>query len=161
MRLTKRCEKCGGVTEVDVSDESAACGGCGAIFAKVHAARSPKPADSGPNTAAPSQFKPSTQRLAERAKGDKPFLAELRAGTNYPTFRAFVNFFYWFWIVLAVLSAGSGLLALVRSDGAGFAPIAGLVLAVFFVFIGRLLREVSMMLADIGDATIRTAQREG
>lgn len=164
MRMSKRCEKCGKSSEVEASDTAAACAHCGAIFAKVEAAQAARQRDPGPATRPgrteprASQFKESTTRVPF-ASGDRPFLADLRAGTNYPTFRATVNFFYWFWIVLAAIMVIGALISYFGEEGSWTSAGIGFLLAALFVFLGRLLREVSMMLADIGDATIRTAQR--
>lgn len=182
MLLTKRCLKCRAVSDVDANDPMAACSKCGAIFAKVESATAAKasagpPAHSDsmmdeaatsasapPATAAPSSrfgtkvSNTSPNAEATFASGERPFLAGLRATTNYPTFRAVINFFYWFWIVLAGLAALGAVISLFR-EGSVMTLIGGVLVAAFFVFVGRLLREASMMLADIGDATIYTAER--
>jgi hypothetical protein len=182
MLLTKRCLKCGAVSEVDAGDATAACGKCGAIFAKVESVTAAKAAasplqqpdaamkDATASVQAPPAMAATSPRFhtkvsstssdarATFASGERPFLAGLRATTNYPTFRAVINFFYWFWIVLAALAALGTIISLFRDPGAT-TVIGGVLAVAFLVFVGRLLREVSMMLADIGDATIYTAER--
>ena len=146
MLMSRRCEKCGRSSDVDASNTAAACAHCGAIFAMVEAARQREP---GPAT------RPG--HAVSVARGPD-FLAQLRASTNYPTFRAVMNLFYWFWLLLAALTTLGALGNWLGRDGGLVGSAGALLVAALFVFVGRFLREASMMLADIGDATLRTAE---
>ena len=84
----------------------------------------------------------------------KAYLNTLRADSCYPTFRAFVTVA----TVLAYIAAALIVVAGFVSGQAG-GIMAGIVVAVVVALIAKVGQEVSLMIADIADATIHSAGR--
>ena len=172
MLVTRQCLKCRHVGDVEDSP-AAACPSCGAIYAKVEArahaastngqARKPEAATARAPVSAPAvDFVLDDDPPARAALTARPFIDALRAGSNYPTFRAFVRFFYVVGLVLAVVMAigavsslflGSG----IASFGAFFFGVVG---AVVLALLARLFKETWLMLADAADAVVHLAGKE-
>lgn len=95
----------------------------------------------------------------------KKYLDRIRSDSAYPAFRSVVN-------IIALLLYAIGVLLLLAGVLAGFgvlgggtnvgALIAGIVLGLFYVILGKIIREVSLMLADVADSiTDLNSRNEG
>lgn len=82
----------------------------------------------------------------------------MRATSLYPTFRALTNAAYFFMLVIAVLILIGGIFTFL-SKGIGYL-IGSVVAALFIYLLARVSRELSLMLADLSDATVRMAARQ-
>lgn len=125
-----------------------ACPVCSAIYSKVEAALTrPEPS-----------FPPSRSVQQSRQKPAGEFIETLRAETHYPTFRGVVRVGTWLFYAAAVIAILITIFA-GASDGNGrFYTIIALVLAIIFVTAAK---EASLMLADLSDAAVHSAQRSG
>ncbi|MBT2304699.1 hypothetical protein J7E70_30225 [Variovorax paradoxus] len=113
-----------------------------------------------PNFASPGKLRLVLRGCVHFCSVDAPrvWLCFAAIGSHYPTFRGVVNLAYWFWIFLAVCSFLGGASSLIWSSGA-MAPIAGIFAGLLFLIVGRFMKEAALMLADLSDAAIRTAQK--
>ncbi|SEB25043.1 hypothetical protein [Variovorax sp. YR216] len=87
------------------------------------------------------------------------FIHELRANSNYPTFRLVVDLVYWFSILLAVVSFAGAVLALFWKGGNVASAIGAVLMGLLILLSGRVGKEAAMMLADLSDAAIHSAQK--
>lgn len=151
MSKAKPCLKCGKSTPYEGA-EPEACAHCGAIYRKVEEAlrNGPisRPMDSV--TLPPARPRYATLDHVE-------FAHVMRAESIYPTFRAVVNILYWVGVVLAVLSLISGIWITLRTHSGPGPALGGLLAAVLIYIVFRVTKEMSLMLADLSDATLRTA----
>ncbi|MGB4060953.1 MAG: hypothetical protein WBK26_12130 [Burkholderiaceae bacterium] len=71
-----------------------------------------------------------------------------------------MKFFYVFGLVLAALAAVGTAVAVANEKGPTpvMTVIAGVGLALFLLFMARLYRDVSLMLCDASDASIKSAE---
>ena len=83
---------------------------------------------------------------------NKAYLNSIRADSCYPTFRAFVTVATVLAYIVAALVVVAGFVS-----GQGGGILAGIVVAVVIVLIAKVGQEVSLMIADIADATIDSA----
>lgn len=88
----------------------------------------------------------------ERWNMNKAYLNTIRAGSCYPTFRAFVTVATVLAYIVAALVVVAGFVS-----GQGGGVLVGIVVAVVIVLIAKVGQEVSLMIADIADATIDSA----
>jgi len=148
--ISKQCLKCGQTASIDPST-TLACPHCGAIYSKVEAVAQTQ----APRRAVPAA--PIRQQTAGDGTDVDPaeFVDTLRAASIYPTFRAVANLLYWCGVVLAVLILLGGLSLSMRAGfPAAIGGIAGGLLVFIFARVGK---EMSLMLADLSDATVRMA----
>ena len=85
---------------------------------------------------------------------NRQYLDAVRDRTCYPTFRAFVAIATVLAYLIAVVSAIAGFLSGGLPGG-----IIGVVVALVVVLLAKVGQEVSLMIADIADATIDTAAK--
>ena len=85
---------------------------------------------------------------------NRQYLEALRSGSCYPTFRGFVTVFELFGYLFAAIVAAGGFIS--GQSGAVFLGIAGAALIALLI---RVAKEMSLMLADIADATIDASAR--
>lgn len=168
----KICKKCGHVAAY----EGAApieCPGCGAIYAKVEealraaaearaagrAAQAHAAPRQAPPTFAPkaSAFQRSTRERDEDGVDVHAFAKRMRAESLYPTWRQLVVIYKWLGYALALLIFGAGIVMLfTKAAGASTFPlVGGLVTAV----VVKAMVELSLMMADMSDASVRMAAR--
>ena len=83
---------------------------------------------------------------------NKAYLNSIREESCYPTFRAFVTVATVLTYIVAVLVIIAGFIS-----GQGGGILIGIVVAVVIVLIAKVGQEVSLMIADIADATIDSA----
>jgi hypothetical protein len=93
------------------------------------------------------------------AEGGGRFIDRLRSESHYPAFRTVVGLFY-------LLGLAIGLIALVAAcvvvwNGGVAAGVGGVVFGIVVLILSKVGKEVSLMMADLTDATIRLAAREG
>lgn len=158
MLMSKRCPGCKRVSEVEAS--VGACPKCSALYI-------------GPEVAERSQAAPAGTRIDPALEGEVParrnvrpivgadqFVGKLRSESIYPTFRGFVQISYVVGLLLAACCAIGGVIALFKTDrgGAGFG--LGIALAILFVLMARLFKEMWLMLADMSDAIVRMARNQ-
>ena len=177
--MARTCLKCGFVNGAASGSAVEACPRCGAIYSRVEAIAREKginavrrpgaPAGAAPAPAptfaaglddAPRRSAPGFAGGAKRLIGfDEGFLHELRAGTIYPTFRSLIGALYVLGLVCAALWAVGGILAVFIAPRLAGIPalLMGLFLALLTLFLTKLFRELSLMMADLSDASVRTA----
>lgn len=149
--MNKTCLKCGHANPSASGDPLEACPSCGAIYSRVEAAWAATP-------------RPAAERTALRPEDAEPvdaFAVGLRIESLYPTFRGLVQIVYWVWVVLAVLCFAAALVGVTNGDGPArlWSFLAGVFLGVVFLIVGRVTREMALMLADLSDAAVRIASR--
>ncbi len=156
----RKCLKCGHVSSA-IPDPQA-CPSCGAVYAKVESAQQANTAAAAREAreaqrrrdsqfAKPSGFSSAKPQSAQAT----PFLKRLRAESAYPTFRALVGLFTWLLVIIAGIAV---LVAWISgSAAAAIGTTAGSLVVIIFALAGR---EVALMLADLSDASIRTAERQ-
>lgn len=149
----KKCLKCGHVTTY-ADQPPLSCPQCGAVYAKVEQALQnplprPTPQPQRPIiTPRPTKPDPSHHSYAE----------VMRAESLYPTFRALTNAAYFFMLVIAALALIGGIVAFFSL---GIAYLIGSAIAAVFIYLlARVTRELSLMLADLSDATVRMAAEQ-
>jgi hypothetical protein len=152
--MIRNCLKCGHANNGAVGDDREACPGCGAIYSRVEAAWGTRPAAGAT----------ASQARASHEAHDVPiglFAERLRLASLYPTFRALEQLLYWVVLALAALCFTGGLYGAMAGEGTARigALLVGTFLAVLFVVIAKVTRELSLMLADLADAAVRIASR--
>ncbi|MEN1942710.1 hypothetical protein WCE55_02470 [Luteimonas sp. MJ293] len=85
---------------------------------------------------------------------NRQYLEALRSGSCYPTFRGFITVFELLGYLIAALVAAGGFIS-----GQSGAMLLGVVGAVLIVLLIRVAKEMSLMLADIADATIDASSK--
>lgn len=147
--MNKTCLKCGHANPSASGDPLEACPSCGAIYSRVEAAWSTRTAQA---RNAPS---------AAEAEPIEAFALGLRLESLYPTFRGLVQIVYWVWVVLALLCFLGALIGLANGVGSArlWSLLGGVFLGVVFLIVGRVTREMALMLADLSDAAVRIASR--
>jgi phage FluMu protein Com len=85
----------------------------------------------------------------------------MRDQTLYPAFRSWVKVNYFVWNLFAALSliAGLAVLMIGRGESSVLGLLVGVFLAFFFHFLGKVSSELTIMLADMSDATVRVAAK--
>lgn len=151
MTQSKQCLKCGHSAQYD-TDQPISCPSCGAIYSKVEQSLREGPA---PRPRPVARLTPTLSRSDE--PDHHAFAAQLRQESLYPTFRTVVKIAYWLGVLAAVLVAIGGI---VTSFSAGASALIGGIAigALIFVF-AKVGKEMSLMLADLSDATIRSAAK--
>jgi ABC-type multidrug transport system permease subunit len=140
--MERKCLKCGVTNPSATGADLEACPSCGAIYSKVEALWGNKQTE--------------IRREALNRIGSKDdFLGDLRDSTAYPVYRTWTRFTFIVMMVLSVVVVISGILAFFAEGflSGFFRVFGGVLIAVF----ARLLSEFALMLADMSDATIRTA----
>lgn len=159
----KKCLKCGHVATYEGAQPDA-CPGCGAIYRKVEEAAAAAQNGSPTKAAKNSRFGPNvmpakaTQKARSAQDDLEWFVADMRSNSLYPTWRELVKWATWFGYLLAILALLGGTIGLFTgSIGGGLAAIfAALILAI----IARVWRELSLMVADLADSSVRQAAQQ-
>lgn len=150
---SKKCLKCGHVVQFS-EQPPMSCPSCDAIYAKVEQAlQNPLPRPT-----------PQPQRPVIKLNPSEPdpshhsFAEAMRAESLYPTFRALTNAAYYFMLVIAALILVGGVFSFLKL---GISYLIGSVVAAIFIYLlARVSRELSLMLADLSDATVRMAANQ-
>lgn len=180
----KVCLKCKHKTPYEGA-EPIACEACGAVYRKVEeammkagpAAASPSPTPSQGQrssstrsaSAAPTSSTTTTAapQVAPRTNitplqidtSVADFVEIMRAESLYPTWRELVKWFTWLGYAIASILLVSGVFTMLSgSPGAGGGLVAG---AIVVAIVARVWREMSLMVADLADAAVRTAASKG
>jgi hypothetical protein len=144
----RKCLKCGHATQYEtVAPE--ACNSCGAVYHKVEEAMRGGPASRPAPSRAPAYRPPPRNNpIADYAEA-------MRSDSLYPTWRELVKWATWLGYLIAALVTIGGVIALkeghIKSGGGALAA------AVFIVILARVWRELSLMVADLADASVRQA----
>lgn len=156
--MIRNCLKCGHTNQQAVGDEMEACPSCGAIYSRVEAAWAARPAT--PRPPPPKKSEPVAEPDGD-AEDINEFALRLREDSLYPTFRNLIQIFYWVLVLIAVFSfIGSGMTLFSGSGETKWIGVmVGLFFGLFFLVVARVMREVSLMLADLSDAAVRIASR--
>ncbi len=141
------CPKCNKLNAQATGAPDEACPFCAVIYTKAR----PAPAVA-PSTAA---------RVAQAvgAEGGGRFIDRLRTESHYPAFRTVVGLFYL--VGLAVGLIALAVAGTVLWNGGLAAGIGGMVAGLLILIFAKVGKEVSLMMADLTDATIRVASRGG
>lgn len=162
------CLKCGHVNPHATGSETEACPQCGAIYSRVKAAaaagkpvRPSRAVDSGFKEAAepsvPPPRKPATR--AERRPFSKArYVESLRGETNYPAFRTVVRFGLFFGYLLAVCALIGGAISAFKTEGTFWHLLMGAGAGAFLYLLTRIWFELTVMIVDIADASVRAAE---
>lgn len=145
----KQCLKCGHNAQFE-EEPPLACPQCGAVYAKVEQALREGQAPRAQPVVRQTIARPPANDVDHHA-----FAELLREESIYPTFRTVVKIAYWVGVLAAVAIAVGGVMASFSTGAA--ALIGGIAVgALVFVF-AKVAKEMSLMLADLSDATVRTA----
>lgn len=154
--MDRTCLKCGHSNTLASGDQFEACPKCGAIYSRVEAAM-----NSGFSVSTFDSKATASKTGSSRSSNSDPhsFAEKMREESIYPTYRSLTNAIYILGLCFAALWAIGGIIALFVGDGGGrFGGFSiGVILAIVTVFFSKLFREVSLMLCDMSDASIRTA----
>lgn len=160
----KTCRKCGHVAAFEGA-EPLACSECGAVYAKVEAAMravAEARAARGAPVASPRvrAAPPAPGARSERDDVDVHAFAErMRGESLYPAWRNIVGIFTMFGYGLAIIFLIGGLVAAFKGSVA--AGVIGMCIALLMAVVAKVSKELSLMLADLSDASVRmAAQRE-
>ncbi|MCK9987418.1 MAG: hypothetical protein AzoDbin1_03890 [Azoarcus sp.] len=169
--MTTTCPKCNYTRQPSDTAPDYECPKCGVIYQKYLEAQRAQRAEAPARPATSAQpTQPAQARKAIAAPVQtapdldddiEAFTDRLRADSRYPTFRELVKIITYFWMALAALIALGGVVSLIKVGGfAGFGILlTSLFFAALFVVVGRISREVSLMLVDLSDAAVRIASR--
>lgn len=102
-------------------------------------------------------YPPNSATENEAGPGLASYVLRLRQDTLYPAFRRLTEVSYWLWCIVAGLALIAGLVGAVGGRGGIGALLLGALVAVVIYFLGKVAREMSLMLADMSDAAVRTA----
>lgn len=171
---TRKCMKCGHVAPSE-NGEPQACPACGAIYLKVEealrAASDSRPGSRNEDLSQPARHSQAMRQSSEtrfqrsrKVDGDEDvdvhdFAKRMRAESLYPTWRQLVVIYKWLGYAIALFIFGAGIVMLF-TKGAGFStfPLIGGVITAIVV---KAMVELSLMMADMSDASVRmAAQRE-
>jgi|GEM_PF-2001874 len=162
------CLKCGHVNPAATGSETEACPLCGAIYARVKAAmasgqpvRTAKAADSGfpersSAPAAPTKPPPKVHQYTGRAPD--PYIVRLRDGTLYPAFRTVVRLGLFFGYLVAAGCLIGGFVTMFGRDGTFYHLLIGAGTGALVFLLTRIWFELTVMIVDIADASVRTAE---
>lgn len=90
---------------------------------------------------------------------NREFVAELRRDSCYPTFRALIAFATAVGYAIAILCAALGAVASTQAIGVAYQVLAVAIgAAVVIGILTAVMRELSLMLADIADATLHLSE---
>lgn len=154
--MDRTCLKCGHSNNLATGDQLEACPKCGAIYSRVEAAM-----NSGFSASSFDSKATASKTGSARSSNSDPhsFAEKMREESIYPTYRSLTNAIYILGLCFAALWALASIVVLFSADGGakvgGF--VIGVILAIVTVFFSKLFREVSLMLCDMSDASIRTA----
>lgn len=134
------------------------------------AAPSPAPAPApllpSPGSLAPSGLSSRLSRDPARTKAE--YVKRIRSNSVYPTFRSLVGTIVLLFYVLGTICIIAGLAAAVTQMGkagsniieAAGAAVIGLITGLIYIVIGKVLKEASLMLADIADTLLDQHSRQ-
>jgi hypothetical protein len=142
----RKCLKCGHVSTT--LPDPPECPSCGAVYAKVEAAMTSR--TGGRSSQLPASAAPRATRSLD---GAGPYLAQLRAHSAYRTFRVVIGIAFWAFAVSVAVLAGVG-----WRQAEGWMSAVPIVTAIVAVILAVCARQAALMLADIGDATVRAAE---
>lgn len=156
--MLRTCLKCDHPNADASGDELEACPSCGAIYSRVEEAMA-----AGRPVARARAKEPEWATAQDSGDGlpvDR-FAVRMREDSLYPTFRNLILIFYWVLVLIAVFSfIGSGVTLFSGSgETKWIGVIVGLFFGLFFLVVARVMREVSLMMADLADAAVRIASR--
>lgn len=160
---TRHCYKCGHDNEAPTGDSLEACPQCGAIYTRVEAYmraqkkklhKTPQPVVSTVQTDYDDEE--YDYEYTKPANNDS-FIEYLRANSLYPNFRGVVSFFYWITVGSAGLILLSGLIAAFKGWGGVYSFFVSFFIALFMTVFAKAGKELSIMLADMADASVFTA----
>ncbi|MEN9539818.1 MAG: hypothetical protein RLZZ126_2053 [Pseudomonadota bacterium] len=177
--MKRECLKCGHHNLEATGGEFESCPNCGAIYSKVEKAIRQQEANGGPvsrfqdstqaqrplpaKAAAPAPAPPAnaapTLQPPHTAK-EAPFVEKLRSGTAYSTYRSVVRTLYFIGMAIPVLAV-IGFLAnwIVTRQAPGLLPSIGFTAVLLFIIVFvRMYRDISLMLCDASDASIKSAE---
>lgn len=150
--MNRTCLKCKHVNPNASGEALEICPACGAIYSRVEAVNAMHGIDS-----VRSQ-KPASPPLVKHT-GIRTYAEIMRNESLYPTFRGMVNINGWLWNFLAAVTALGAVTTLFFGSGRerflGF--VGGAAFAFFLYVMDRFFKELSLMLADLSDASVRTS----
>lgn len=145
----KVCLKCRHKTAFETT-APLACEACGAIYSKVEEAMRQGPA-SRPAEKPVADKKPRTPSSREQIT---QFATELRRDSLYPTWRELVKWATRVWYAVAII----GLVVTAASTRLSFMPtLIAFGVALLIIVFARAAKELSLMLTDLADASVRQA----
>lgn len=165
---SETCLKCGHVNPMATGSPADACPQCGAIYSRVKAAmaagkplRSARPGDSGFqqfNDTPAADPRKVAAHSPRKATARVRYVETLRNDTQYPTFRTVVRLGLFFGYFLAFCALGGGLIAAFKSGGTAWHILIGAGAGAFLYLLTRIWFELTVMVVDIADASVRTAE---
>ncbi len=83
------------------------------------------------------------------------YIQRIRSQSSYPTFRTFVGVIALLFYIIGAICILVGISAGISQQGIGsgmFALFAGVLIGIIYIVIGKVIKEASLMLADIADS---------
>lgn len=165
MTNAKVCLKCKHKTRFE-GQAPTACEACGAIYRKVEEAMRARPTgaedsayrDSEAPTQRPALASTRAPARAARETALHEFVEIMRLESLYPTWRELVKWFTRLGYAVAVVVFVMGIFAM-RAEST-WASVSLFIAALVVAVMARVSRELSLMVADLADAAVRTAHRQ-
>lgn len=159
MSTTKVCLKCKHKAEFDGAPPLA-CPACGAIYSKVEAAMrtgAPVRPSQLPSEPEVNYFKTTPSQAGPSSDTDvHAFARQMRAESLYPAWRKIVGLF----AIIGYIAAAIMLIAgIISGKGSTLAMLAAFGFAALTALFTKVGKELSLMLADLSDATVHLAAR--
>lgn len=165
---SETCLKCGHVNPLATGSPVDECPQCGAIYSRVKAAvaagkplRSGKSGDSGFQQVTETPLDNPKKVAAQpphRAYVRERYVETLRGDTHYPTFRTVVRLGLFFGYLLAACALVGGAVSAFKSGGTAWHIMIGAGAGAFLYLLTRIWFELTVMIVDIADASVRTAE---
>ena len=149
--MKETCVKCGHVNHAATGLDSDSCPKCGVVYIKALSNyKRPAPREAGRSSFLDAQ--PVDQLVDDFAK-------DMRKKSLYPYFRTVIGMAYWLGMLLVLIAVVTGVRYFFSASGESLKSIISFGGAAFLWLFVSALREASVMLADLSDATLRIAQR--
>ena len=160
---TKQCLKCNHIASFDGAPPLA-CPQCGAIYSKVEEAlranaplrppRSSHPSSGFAHTEPPRSLRSANATPATEEPDVHAFARRMRGESLYPAWRKIVGLVTILWYVVAVVAL---IIGIVSTKGSFVGVLAGAGTAAFIALFARIGKELSLMVADLSDASVYMA----
>ena len=160
---SRQCLKCGHIGTFGSLRVAQACPSCGAIYDKVDAARReavPAPAPTALPEPTLVSAAPASRPASPATPSREHFIEQLRARSNYPAFRRVVGVIEILFYILAGGTFVAGIITAFAFERSAPMIIGSTLMAIFFYVVGRVGKEVSLMVADMSDAAVHMAERQ-
>ncbi len=147
---TKQCLKCNHIVHFE-GGPPLACPQCGAVYSKVE-----ETLRNGPPVRRRQEEGPPPSRISNAALDMHAFAEQMRDESLYPAWRKIVGLVTIVWYLVAVVAF---IIGIVSTNGSFVGVLEGAGTAAFIALFARVGKELSLMVADLSDATVYMAAR--